>query len=207
MATKRTAKKPQPSADAKREDKPASLSQKVYGGISNDRVEQLRHEIRKDFHAEEAARELISHAKWCIASGQQMPEKLRNLVLDGLWNLQFKDPLGLFGHIRPEKKKGRGNRRKESDYEWLNIMRDILRIYDDEGIPLASPGAVHPKLELTTEGTAFLEYAKRHIEGNDHAVSKEARRLQAGFWKHVKQLPAAQIDSLGLSEYLPRANS
>lgn len=176
----------------------------VYDGITDEQVEKLRWNIIDDFHAAEAAQTLLSHAEWCIASGQAMPEKLRGLLCDGIFELRFRDPLAAFGHIRPQRKKGRGRPRKESEYEWLHVLRDVLKLCDEQ-FPLAVPGERYPF--MTVKGTAFYEYAKRTVMGNGVAVHKEARRIQSGFWEHVRKLPAAQIASLGLSEYLPRGNS
>ncbi|MFT4197512.1 MAG: hypothetical protein QM601_06310 [Pseudoxanthomonas sp.] len=173
----------------------------VYGGISDARVDELRLDIEKDLHAEDAARELISHAKWCIASGQKMPVKLRNMILDGLWHARWKDPLSVFGNIRPVRPAKKGRPRKESDREWLEVMRDVLRVHEG-GIPLTGEGEKRPYKQI--EGTAFMEYARNVVDGNDFAVAKEARRIQAGFWKHMGRLPPARWEVLGLSQYIPR---
>lgn len=172
--------------------------------ICDARVDQLRSNIASDLHAADAARELLLEAIYYISCGYPVPEALRAVLCDGLEHLELHDPLAAFGHIRPPAKLGRGRRRRESDYEWIHVLRDVLRVRD-EGFPLVVPGERFPFKEL--DGTAFAEYAQRHAEGNETAIRKEARRIQSGFWKHIRTLPSAQVESLGLTEYLPRKKS
>lgn len=182
---------------------PATSGGDVYQGITDEQIEDLRWQIIDDLHATDAARTLLVHSTFCITAGIPMPEKLRRVLCDGLDHIEWKDPLAAFGHIRP-KPRGRGRPRKESDHEWLYVMKGILGVHREE-FPLTHPNESRYPFKKY-EGTAFHEYARRHLDGNDVAIGKEARRLQSGFWEHVRKLPAAQIEALGLLEYLPRRN-
>jgi len=175
----------------------------IYQGISDAQVEELRWQIQRNMHAVEAARTLLVHANLCIAAGLAMPEKLRNFLGDGLHHLEANDPLSAFGHVRPPAR-GRGRPAKESNREWVYVMKGILEVHK-EGFPLAHES--EGRYPFKKPGSAFEEYARRHNEGNSTALRKEARRLQAGFWKHIRGLPFAQIESLGLDCYLPRKKS
>ena len=172
----------------------------VYEGISDAQVDELRSRIRRNLHAVDAARALIVHANLCIAAGLAMPAKLRIVLGDALDFIEATDPLLLFGNIRPTAR-ARGRPRTESDREWLDVMKALLDLHR-EGFELAHPR--EPVYPFKLMGPAFTEYVKRQGAGNEAAQAKEARRLQAGFWKHVRALPLAQIESLGLAEYLPR---
>ena len=172
------------------------------GEIDDARVEELRLNIMKDFHAKEAAKELLSWATFYIQTGQPAPSKLRDIICDGLEHLEWTDALKAFGHLYDHPKKpGRPRGKNESDYEWLHVLRDILRV-SDEGFPLTGSREKYPFKIL--DGTAFMEYFRRTCGGNETAQSKEARRLQAGFWRHIRALPVAQQEALGLKKFLPR---
>ncbi len=173
----------------------------TYAGISEQRVEELRERVAKDLHAADAAEELIGHISFCIAADVRLPNQLRDILCD---MLEQTDPLSMFRHVLPLKKKGRGRPRKESDREWMELLAEIVELYRD-GYPLVHPDDCNNAIQRT-DGTAFQEYAERHTEGNEVAMRKEARRIQSGFWNHLKRLPAAQFVALGLGEFLPRNN-
>lgn len=172
--------------------------------IDDETVEKLRWDIIHDLHAADAARELLHWAWFCIETGTPAPQTLRRVIADGLEHLEWNDPLRAFGHIYNPAPRKRGRPRKESDEELLHVLQRILRVHE-EGFPLVSAGERWPFKRL--DGTAFVEYARRTCAGNDYAVQKEARRLQAAFWKHVEGLQFAQQEAIGLVGYLPRKKS
>lgn len=171
--------------------------------LSDEEVEVLRWRIIDEEHAREAARDLIAQAKWLISQGEPLPAKLRWMIVDGLGDLESRDPLALFRSMKAPKGKARGRPAVESENERLLAFRDIHRL-QHEGYPLAGPGEKYPF--KTLEGTAFMEYARRCAEvgAPDARIRKDARRLQSAFWKRARELQPAQQVDLGLLEYLPR---